>query len=380
MPIDLDTRALRVLHVVTDRDRRGAQVFACDLAHGLSALGTDNEVAALAPGLHGDLLPIEQLGPTRRSWRTMSSLRRRARSCDVVVAHGSATLLACAVALAGLNVPFVYRQISDPLHWAAGWSRRVRVALLLRRAERIVSLSDTVAAVLRRHYALRADRIEVIPNAVPAAPFQPATHADRQATRARFGLAEEVRVALYVGALVPEKGVDLAVRAIRKVPGAVLLIVGGGPQQAALARLADEAAPGQVVFTGPIDDPVAALHAGDVLMLPSRGGDSMPAVLIEAGLCGVPAITTAVGAITDVVRDGETGLVVEIDDQQALDEALTTVLDGADELAAMAAAARRRCSSMFTIEAIAPRWLELLTDAERPRDRGRPSVVRRLRS
>ena len=74
------TAPMRVLHVITDRDRRGAQVFAMDLAQGLDTLGVRNEVVALAPGQHGDLLPVECLGPSRRSLRTIRALRRRARA------------------------------------------------------------------------------------------------------------------------------------------------------------------------------------------------------------------------------------------------------------------------------------------------------------
>ena len=53
---------------------------------------------------------------------------------------------------------------------------------------------------------------------------------------------------------------------------------------------------------------VEAYAAADVVVLASRGGDSMPAVLIEAGLCGVPAVATPVQAIPEIVLPGETGL------------------------------------------------------------------------
>ena len=117
---------MRVLQVVTDRDRRGAQVYATDLAPGLQNLGCAVETVALAPGNHGDQLAIDVLGPSRRSLATFRALRARARSFDVVIAHGTTTLPACAIALSGSGVPFVYRQISDPLFWAATTARRLR--------------------------------------------------------------------------------------------------------------------------------------------------------------------------------------------------------------------------------------------------------------
>ena len=125
------------LHLVTDRDRRGAQVHAMDLAAGLERWGQDTEVVALAPGQHGDLLDIEALGPWRRSPATLRELRQRAADVDVVVAHGSATLSACVLGLAGISTPFVYRQISDPLFWAGSLARRSRVGAMIRRASRV---------------------------------------------------------------------------------------------------------------------------------------------------------------------------------------------------------------------------------------------------
>lgn len=340
-------------------------MFATDLAAGLRELEVANEVVALAPGQHGDLLALEALGPRRRSLATLRALRRRARDVDVVVAHGSATLLASAVALLGTGTPFVYRQISDPLHWAASWPRRLRVGLMIRRARTIVALSPSVAAVLCSHYRLRDDRITVIPNAVPSAPFRAADAATREEIRQELGVPVDAPVALYVGALAPEKGVDMVVRAVGAVEGAWLVVVGDGPERDDLVALADEVVEGRCVFTGSLESPVAALQGSDVLVLASRAGDSMPAVLIEGGLCGLPSVTTPVGAITDVVVDGETGRVVPVGDQRALDEAVSMMLGDADLTAELGRRAAARCRERFTIEATAPAWLAVLSAASR---------------
>src|SRR5262245_36518288 len=108
---------LKVLQVVTDTDRRGAQVFATDLHRALLDLGDEVETVALAPGAVGGLdLPV--VGPTRRSLRTIRAVRERGADADVVVAHGSTTLPVCAIATLGSGTRFVYRQISDLRFWA----------------------------------------------------------------------------------------------------------------------------------------------------------------------------------------------------------------------------------------------------------------------
>lgn len=358
----LNVSDLRVLHVVTDRDRRGAQVFGSDLAVGLGLLGVDNEVVALAPGRHDDGLPVDCLGPSRRSPKTFRALRQRARSFDVVIAHGSSTLLVSAAALVGTRTPIVYRQISDPLHWAASWSRRVRVALYLRRAAAIVALSETVASTFRRYYRLGSKRIEVIPNAVPSQKFELPSPSRIGEARRRFGLREDQPVAVYVGALAAEKGVDIAIGSAGRIDSLQLLVVGDGPERARLETMASEIAPERVSFTGAITDPAEALVAADVLLLPSRAGDSMPAVLIEAGLTGLPSVTTPVGSITDVVVDEETGLVVPIGEEDAFTGAVRKLFDDPDLRRAYGAAARVRCEERFTIERTALEWCALLTD------------------
>ena len=352
---------VRVLQVITDRDRRGAQVFALDLQKGLRDLGITVETVALAPGRHGDLLALETLGASRHSWRTLRALRRRSRQYDIVIAHGSSTLLACALGLAFTGVPFVYRQISDPLFWAGTWTRRIRVAAMIRRAAGIVALSGGSSGVLMSHYRLGPDRITVIPNAVPTGNFHVALALEGQQARERFDLSLEGPVIAYVGALAEEKGVDLVVRCAALIGNAHTLIVGDGPERARLELLAAEVAPGRVCFTGSVDESLDAFMAADLVVLPSKGGDSMPAVLIEAGLCGLATVVTPVGAITDVVVQGETGTVVPIDDLNGFASAVRELLADVDRRTKFGAAAAERCMEHFTIEATAPTWAALLT-------------------
>jgi glycosyltransferase involved in cell wall biosynthesis len=367
---------MRVLQVITDRDRRGAQVFATDLERGLIALNVDVTTVALAAGTHGDLLPVTVLGPSRRSLSTLRALRSNARSADVVVAHGSATLLACAVALLGTGTPFVYRQISDPLHWAASWPRRLRVAVLVRRAAAVVVLSPSVREVFGRHYRLSMERMTVIPNAVPGDGFAPASSDNRAMARAKFGIEVDQVVFAYIGALAEEKGVDMAVAATATVPQTSLIVTGDGPERAQLQSTAERTASGRVHFTGPLPSAIQVLAAADVLILPSRGGDSMPAVLIEAGLCALPCVTTPVGAIPDVVLDGITGRVVPIGDQPQLDAAVQQLCEDRELRNRMGVAAVEHCRAHFTIQSTAPLWVRLLENVSQQTRRGHTSAAR----
>jgi len=353
---------MRILHVITDADRRGAQVYATDLSGGLRELGCESDVVALAPGRHGIPLDVDCLGPARYDLRTWRNLRRRAGTYDCVVAHGSSTLVSSAVALAGAGVPFIYRQISDPLHWAASPFRRARVAFYLRRTAAIVALSQGAAEVLVRHYRLRRNRIRVIPNAVPENGFG---SDPRQAAvlRKQIGAATDDCVCLYLGALVLEKGVDIAISTTGATSRMHLVVVGDGPARTELERLAAHVAPGRVHFLGSSDRPSEVLSAVDMLLLPSRAGDSMPAVVIEAGLSSLPCVTTPVGSITDVVVDGSTGIVTPIGDQQAFDDAVGALSVDVERREQLGAAARERCLQRFTIATTAGDWKTLIENA-----------------
>jgi glycosyltransferase involved in cell wall biosynthesis len=352
---------LRVLQVITDRDRRGAQVFALDLAPGLQQLGANVVTVALAHGTHGDSLQIPALGRRRLGLRTLAALRRAGKQCDAVVAHGSSTLAASALALVGCRVPIVYRQISDPEFWAASRVRRSRVALYLRRIDAVVALSPSVAATFERHHRLDGrPPIAVVPNAVPDDGFALPSDVERDQARAQWGLPRHAVVMLYIGALVPEKGVERAVEVVAAIPGAVLLVAGDGPARGDLEEFAADLLPGRAFFLGSIKEPQRAYWASDVLLFPSRAGDSMPAVLIEAGLSGLPSVATDVGAIAEVVDDGATGYVVaSAEDEEFLEAARRLASDPALR-SEMGANAAERCAKLFTISRVAPAWMDVL--------------------
>ncbi|MEO8692717.1 MAG: glycosyltransferase family 4 protein [Acidimicrobiales bacterium] len=361
---------LRVLQVVTDRDRRGGQVFATDLAPALETLGAEVRTVALAHGSQPQI-EIDVFGRRPKSLETLRALRREAKGYDIVVAHGSTTLAACTIGLLGTKVPFVYRQISDPVFWARTWSRRLRVAAFLRAPKRVIALSSATATLFARRYWLDRQEVSVSPNAVPLEHFSPSTRAEKVASRAEFGLPLDAPVVAYVGALVAEKGVDIAIEALRAAdPSVVLAVAGHGPEESALKDLARTLGDGRVRFLGALASPLRLYHAADVIVLPSRGGDSMPACLIEAGLCGLATVTTSVGAIADVVIDGETGYVVQPNDGRAFDAALARLLDEPDARDRLGRAARARCEGLFTIDAVAPSWLVVLQECVRRDGRG----------
>lgn len=346
---------MRVLHLLASDQRRGAETFAVTLDRELRARGVRSELLALAAS-GTDGLPVPALEGPRLGVRNLVRLRRHAGPADVVVAHGSAALPACALFLAGSGTPFVYVNIGDPSYWANTVLRRLRVRAFLSRAAAIAAISETSAEVYRRDFAVPRERIHVVPNGRCGAHFRPATVDDKRRARDRLGLPTDVPVALVLGALSPEKRVDLALVAAAQVPGLHVLVVGEGPLSSSLSQLATERLPGRAHLVGAVADPREVLHAADLLVLPSDS-EGLPGVAIEAGLCGIPVVATDVGYVRDVVQDGLTGWLVPRGDLGALARALA---EAAVAPAATGRLARQRCLRQFDLAQISERWLALL--------------------
>lgn len=365
-----DRNGLRVLHVVTDNDRRGGQVFAADLHVALTQRGVTSSVVALTAASHGDGLGFPVLGPSRRSPATLRNLRRAIATSDVVVGHGSTTLPLCALARIGTGVPFVYRQISDQLFWADTPARRLRVRIALRAATHVTALWDGAARVLVERFGVDPGRVTVVPNGVPADRCPPADDTARADARARFGLDPSRTTLLSIGALAPEKGVDTIVRAMadERAKDWQLLVVGAGPERSRLQGIADDLLDRGIVIADPVASGAEAFAAADVVLLTSRGGDSMPAVLIEAGMMGLPAVATPVQGIVDIVRHGTTGELVAIDDPAATATAAARCVERADDYGQ---AARQWCLDNFEIGVVATRWHDVLAMVARRDAAGR---------
>jgi glycosyltransferase involved in cell wall biosynthesis len=144
--------------------------------------------------------------------------------------------------------------------------------------------------------------------------------------RSRLGVPADAFVVAGVGRLVAVKGFDLLVAALpalsAAVPSARLVLVGDGPERAALGAQAAVLGVGdRISLTGPTSDIAACLAAADVLAAPSRN-EGMGRALVEAMALGLPVIGAEVGGIPAVIADGETGCLVPPGDAAALAAAL----------------------------------------------------------
>ena len=176
--------------------------------------------------------------------------------------------------------------------------------------------------------------VEVAPPAVPAA-----------AARAALGLDGDVDGALVVGTVgnfTAKKDQATLVRAVGRVPGARLVLVGSGPLEHDLRVLvAHDGLAERVTFAGSRGDVADLLPAFDVFALSSRY-EGLPIALLEAMAAGRPCVATRVGGIPEVVTDGVDGVLVPPGDPDALADALSALAADPDRRAALGSAAVTR--------------------------------------
>jgi glycosyltransferase involved in cell wall biosynthesis len=163
---------------------------------------------------------------------------------------------------------------------------------------------------------------------------------------------------LFIGRLVPYKGVDVLIDAMASVQGATALILGDGPLRGALeARAAASGVAGRVRFLGalPDADVVAHLHACDVFVLPSVSRqETFGVAQLEAMACGRPVVSTDLETgVPWVNQDGITGLVVSPADASALAAALNRLVGDRALCARFGSAGRARVEASFTLAEMA---------------------------
>ena len=306
-----------------------------------------DRLTVVAPTWEGDTafdaaagFPIRRL-TGRFLWPTPAVARaieeERSRSGAEVVLFGDAFPLALlGPRLAARGTPYVVAT-----HGFDYWLSTVPVAHAV--MERMTSQASSVVVMCSRFIARRVRT--AVPPSVPVSVLYPGADLERfrpdlptEDLRARHGLGDRP-VVVCVSRLVSRKGQDVLIRAmrgiLRRVPEAALVIVGGGPREGHLRRLAEALPSDVVLFAGEVpEDELPRYYAlGDVFAMPCRsrvGGMEVEGwgnVFIEAAACGRPVVVGDSGGAPETVVHGETGLLVDGRDVAAVSESVASLLE-----------------------------------------------------
>jgi glycosyltransferase involved in cell wall biosynthesis len=355
-------RPIRILFVVPDLRIGGAERHVTTLlprmdpARFSPSVVCLGEEGALFDALPGAGVEARALHLTKRqaltALRALVEIMRRSRP-DVVVVRGyNAEMLGrIAARIAGVPHSIMWvHNIGDAR--PRGWIRRAADRVLDRCTSAYFGVAEAQRPYLVDDLRYPADKIRIIHNGVDVAEYAP--EHDRSAL-GEFGFGAGDVVVGAVAALRPEKDHVTLLRAARTVivanPRARFLIVGDGPMRARLEELsADLGLTGSVVFTGFRTDIARLLAAIDVFVLSSVTVECFPISLLEAMACARPAVCTAVGGVSEMIVDGETGYLVPPRDPGQLADRLHDLLTDPARRRRMGSAARARAWNEFSIE------------------------------
>jgi len=321
------------------------------------------------------------------NWFFNRSLSKKASAiaADVYEAHtASGYGLSKALKEQGIKKPFVHTVhgvLADEYEQAqkSGYkSFRERVAnrLLHRLAEweletaqnatLIVTISQYSLERIKQYYNVDAAKIRIVPNGVNPEKFKPSD--DQPAVKRQFGLGDEPCV-LFVGSLIPRKGLPFLVEAAKKIVKEYMetkfIIVGEGPLRNQL-QIKLEAAnlSGNFRFLGNLkDDTLSAVYnCSDVFALPSNQ-EGQGIVLLEAQASAKPVVAFDVGGVNEAVRNGETGLLVKWGRTDKLADAIMKLLSDKALREKMGAEGRRFVAENFTWDICAQKMLNVYREA-----------------
>jgi phosphatidyl-myo-inositol dimannoside synthase len=314
------------------------------------------------------------LVPSKRVTRTISSLATRYRTTKVIFGTPwPLGLLGPDLARRGLSYAVIVHG-AELLVPAAVPGLRQRLARAMSGAELLLPVSGYTGDALReliKSNGLSVPPIERLHARVDLDRFHPEVETD--SVRSRLGLTPTDRVVLCFGRLVKRKGIDRLIAALpainERVPEAVVVIAGTGPERAPLEKLA-RTSTGRTIFAGRVEDAEApAFYAlAEVFAFPVADRyfgleiEGLGVVLLEASASGTPCVTGRSGGTPEAVIDGSTGFVVDATDVGLLADRIAWLLEHPDLAAEMGSAGREHVRKEFSALELPPSLLGWLSD------------------
>ena len=356
---------LNILHVVDSLEFGGLERVVTDLAkaqrdrgHGVAVFSI-SPTEGFLPELREAGIPVEVGGKSRGfDLEVLRKLRRVIvdGQAQVVHAHNFVPNYYAATALLGTGRRATLVGTCHDMGMRLS-NRKLRwmYRLSLLRTARLAMVGQQVHDRYVGSGWISASKAETVLNGIPVQRFKSST-ARRASARERLGIAESVPVIGCVGRLVPLKNQRLLIEVLpallRAHPALKLVMVGYGELEATLRELA--AATGvtnEVLFLGRRADVSDLLPAFDIFALPSRT-EGLSIALLEACATGLAVVATAVGGNTEIIRHDQTGLLIPVDDADALRDALMSLLDDPGLRARLGATASEWVASHASIESL----------------------------
>jgi len=358
---------LKVLEMIDKPSLGGGQTVLLTLARYLDRTRFDVSVCAKSGGPLED--EIRKLGlafhPAEFRKKLTAGLGRdlarllSSEKIDILHTHGGVAGVFGRRAARNAGTPVVVHTIHGIhyLHYRNPVLRRIFIGLersMSRTTSAVICVSEADLAQARKFRLAPADRLRLVRNGV--ASVDSASDLDRGRKIGGLWLRLKLRAPVIgtVARLHRQKGIEYFIAAVpeilRRNSGALFVVVGGGPLEKRIrAKIERLGLTDQVILAGERPDALDLLSAFDIFVLPSLW-EGLPLVLIEAAGLGRPIIATDIDGSREIIRDGETGLLVPPADPAALAGAVRRLLDDAALARRLAEKARNEIPPAFDLK------------------------------
>lgn len=326
-------------------------------------LGPKEEIGKEIEGTGIEFIPLNKLRYNRFSPGIVLELHRlmKKKQIHVVRTHRYRSNLYGRLAAFLAGVPVIIASVHDNYRTDKRPKRRIMNRILSKITDKIVAVSEDVKEDIIRYDSIDPSKIEVIPNGIDVERFNP----EKNTTdiRKEFSLEEDDIVIGFIGRIVPAKGLEYLLNALpylkEEFKSIKLLIVGEGSLMEELKERAKKNNIfDNILFIGRRRDIPEILASINIFVMPSIA-EGLPNALLEAMAMGKPIVTTEVGGIPEIVKNGFNGLLVPPRDTLSLSKAIKELISN-DRLAAkLGQAARDLVYDNLSIKAIAQKWQSL---------------------
>jgi len=363
---------MKILQIKTSADRGGAETVVLQLTAELQKQGHDfltlvGEVGWLIDRMRDSGLRAEAM--PRGIFRQVASVSRHIYRFgpDALLVHGAQVAVPASLASLITGVPMITVEHCADNWRDTSWLRNtVDRQLIARISAGRIAVSRAVREVLIEKRIIDDRKVCVIPNGLELPSFVNAS-GHRREIRERFGMKMDDFIIVTVARMTEQKGHRYLLEAVPKIrevlPNCRFLWLGEGELLESIRADVRSRNLGSVIcLPGAIDGVTDVLTAMDLFVLPSLW-EGLPIGILEAMAVGLPVIATAVAGTPEVVKDGETGILVRARDPDAVAVSILKLAADSEMRNRIAQAGRKYVHEEHAIASVAERYVRILGHA-----------------
>jgi len=302
---------------------------------------------------------VEQIDMSAPRASRLRALREVIRKHDVDILHPTHVPIFSpeTILMKRMGVKIIFSDQSSRVRADRSWLKeeaaRAKNRLVSHWIDMIIADAEFIKNDLIMKVGVAPPKVEVIYNGVNVSRFD--SNKKPALDKEILGIPPDHRVVTTVANCIPEKGLDVFLKAAKEVlqsgPKATFVVVGDGPLREDLEQLSASLGISQsTAFLGLRDDVHEVLALSDVFVLCSMWEEAHALVILEAMAAGLPVVASEIGAIPESVVDGVTGILFPRGDAKAVADGILTLLNNEDRRSAMGVAGRQRAEEHFPLE------------------------------